>query len=184
MQPLLLAGRPGGLQRLDDGRGHALVEHAAEQFLAGRQPGRASQHLDIGAHGTEQRGEPAGRLPAGQHRDPQATPGDGRHHGDVGEGHPPGLGQVGEFPLDARRGGVQVGPDGAGSDAGQPGPEGVHRGLGAVHAQHQLRSLRRLGLAAGLDQAGARADRGVVAADGRARGQQITRDDRTGLPQP
>ena len=29
-QPLLLTGRPGGLQGLDDGRGHALVEHAAE----------------------------------------------------------------------------------------------------------------------------------------------------------
>jgi hypothetical protein len=27
--PLLMAGGAGGLQRLDDGRGHALVEHAA-----------------------------------------------------------------------------------------------------------------------------------------------------------
>jgi hypothetical protein len=28
-QPLLIADDAGGLQRLDDGRGHALVEHAA-----------------------------------------------------------------------------------------------------------------------------------------------------------
>jgi hypothetical protein len=48
-QPLLVARRPGGLQRLDDGRGHALVEHAAQQFLAGREPGRTGQHLDVRA---------------------------------------------------------------------------------------------------------------------------------------
>jgi hypothetical protein len=101
-QPLFLTCRAGGLQRLDDGRGHALVEHAAEQFLAGREPGRPGQHLDLGAERGQQRGEASGGVPAGQHRDVQAAPGDGRHHRDVGEGHASGLGDAGEFPLEAR----------------------------------------------------------------------------------
>jgi hypothetical protein len=186
-QPLLLTRRPGGLQRLDDGRGHALVEHAAKQFLAGREPGRSGQHLDVGTERGQQRGEASGGVPAGQHGDAQAAPRNGRHHRDVGEGHASSLGDPGEFPLEARRGGVQVGPDGAGSpagsDAGQPGPEGVHGGPSAVHAQHQVRSSRRLRLAAGIGDARARRDRRVIATDARARGQQVTRDNRTGLAQ-
>jgi hypothetical protein len=182
-QPLLLTCRPGGLQGLDDGRGHALVEHAAEQFLAGREPGRPGQHLDVSAERGQQRGEASGRVPAGQHGDAQSAPEDGRHHRDVGEGHASGLGDPGEFPLEARRGGVQVGPDNTGSDAGQPGPEGVHGGLSAVHAQHQVRSSRRLRLAAGIGEARARRDRRVIATDARARRQQVTRDHRTGLAQ-
>jgi hypothetical protein len=47
-QPRLIAGGPGRLQRLENGRGHAFVEHAAQQFLAGRKPGRTDQHLDVG----------------------------------------------------------------------------------------------------------------------------------------
>jgi hypothetical protein len=112
-QPLLMACGPGRLQRLDDRRGHALIEHAAQQFLAGRQAGRPGQDLDVGAQRGQQAGVAVGAVPAGQHGNPQAAPGDGRHHRDVGEGHAAGFGDTGEFTLDARRGGVQVGPEGA-----------------------------------------------------------------------
>jgi len=178
-----MARSTGRLQRLDDGCGHALVEHAAQQFLAGRQAGRPGQDLDVGAQRGQQAGVAVGAVPAGQHRDPQAAPGDRRHHRDVGEGQAAGFGDTGELTLDARRGGVQVGPDGAGPQAGLPGPEGVHRGLGAVHAQHQVRPSRRLRLAARVGDARARGDRRVIAADSRARGHQVARDQGTGLPQ-
>jgi len=182
-EPRFIARGPGRLQRLDDGRGHALVEHAAQQFLAGREPGRPGQHLDVGTQRSQQAGVAFGAGPAGQHGDTQASPGDGRHHRDVGEGHAPGLGDAGQLPLEARRGGVQVGPEGIRPQGGQPGPEGVHRCPGAVHAQHQVRALRRLCLAAGTGDARARDDRRVIAPYSHARGQQLTRDHRTGLSQ-
>jgi hypothetical protein len=175
-QPLLVACGPGRLQGLDDGRGHAFVEHAAQQFLAGRDPGRPGQHLNVGTQRGEQAGEAPGAVPAGQHGDTQAAAGDGRHHRDVGEGHADRGGDAGELPLEARRGGVQVSPEGVRSQSGQPGPEGVHRGLGAVHAQYQVCASRRLRLAAGIDEARARGDGRVIAADSCARGQQVTRD--------
>jgi hypothetical protein len=178
-----MARGPGRLERLDDGRGHALVEHAAQQFPGRREPGRPGQDLDVGAQRGQQDGVALGGVPAGQHGDPQAAPGDGGHHRDVGEGHAAGFGDAGELTLGARRGGVQVGPHGAGPQAGQPGPEGVDRGLGAVHAQHEVRAPGRCRLAAGVGDAGARGDRRVVAPDSHARGQQVARDHRTGLPQ-
>jgi hypothetical protein len=178
-----MARGPGRLQRFDDGRGHALVEHAAQQFPAGRQAGRPGQDLDVGAQRGQQAGVAVRAVPAGQHGDPQAAPGDGRHHRDVGEGHTASFGDTGELTLDARRGGIQVGPEGTGCQAGPPGLEGVHRGLGAVHAQHQVRTVRCLGLAAGVGDAGARGDRGVIATDCGPSGLQVARDHRTGLPQ-
>jgi hypothetical protein len=96
-----VAGRPGRIERLDDGRGHALVEDAAQQFPGGREPGRPGQHLDIGAHRRQQGGVPRGSVPAGQHRDAQAATRDGRHHGHVGERHAARCGDAGEFPLGA-----------------------------------------------------------------------------------
>jgi hypothetical protein len=114
-QPRLMACRPGGLQRLDDGCGHALVEHAAQQLLAGREPGRPGQDLDVGAQGGQQTGIASGAVPAGQHRNAQAAPGDGRHHRDIRERHAAGFGDARQFSLDARRGGIQVGPESAGS---------------------------------------------------------------------
>ena len=182
-QPLLIACRPGRVQRLDDGRGHALVEHAAQQFPAGREPGRPGQDLNASAQRGQQAGVALGAVPAGHHGDTQAAAGDGSHHRDVREGHAAGFGDARQLPLDARRGGIEVGPEGAGPQAGQSGPEGVHRGLSAVHAQHQICTSRRLGLAGGVGDARARGDGRVVAADSRARGQQVTRDHRTGLPE-
>jgi hypothetical protein len=69
-QPRLMACGTGRLQRLDEGRGHALVEHAAQQFLAGRQAGRPGQYLDVGAQRDQQPGVAVGAVAAGQHRDP------------------------------------------------------------------------------------------------------------------
>jgi hypothetical protein len=182
-QPRLLACRPGGLQRLDDGRGHALVEHAAQQFLAGREPGRPGQDLDVGAQRGQQAGVARGAFPAGQHGDAQAAPWDGGHHRDIRERHAARFGDARQFLLDARRGGVQVGPESAGSQAGQPRPEGAHRRLRRVHAQHQVRATRRLRFAGGVGDARGRGDRRVVSANSRARRQQVTRDHRAGLPE-
>jgi hypothetical protein len=183
-QPLLVACRPGRLERLDDGCGHALVEDAAQQLLGGREPGRPCEHLDTGSQRRQQGGVPRGAVPAGQHGDTQAPSRNGRHHRHVCERHAAGLGDAGEFLLGARRGGIQVRPQGIRAHPGQPGAEGVHRGLRAVHAQHQVRAPDRLRLAAALGDAGRRGDhghRGVVAADRGARGQQVTRDYRAGL---
>ena len=101
-QPLFVACRAGGLERLDDGRGHALVEHAAQQLPGGREPSGPGQHLDAGSQRGEQASIAFGAVPAGQHRDAQAAPGDGRHHGDVGEGHAAGFGDARKLPFKAR----------------------------------------------------------------------------------
>jgi hypothetical protein len=101
-QPLLMADGAGGLQRLDDGRGHALVEHAAQQLPGGRESGGPGQHFDAGAQRGEQASVAFGAVTAGQHGDAQAAPGDGRHHGDVGEGYAAGFRDARELPFEAR----------------------------------------------------------------------------------
>ena len=186
-QPRLVARGPGGLQGLDDRAGHALVKHAAQEFLAGREPGRAVEHLDAGAERPEQGGVAGGSGSAGQHRDPQAAPGHRGHHRDVGERHACVSRQDCQLPLGAGRGGVQVGPQdirpglSSGEQAGQPSLERLHRGLRAVDAQHELGLLRRLGLAGGVQDGFGRWDRWVVAADPGPRGGQVAGDNGTGL---
>jgi hypothetical protein len=69
VQPLLLAGGAGGLKRLDDGRRHALVEHAAQQLLGRREPGGPGQHLDAGPQRGQHAGVGFGAVAAGQHGD-------------------------------------------------------------------------------------------------------------------
>jgi hypothetical protein len=188
-QPRLVASGPRGLQGLDDRGGHALVEHAAQEFLAGREAGRAVEYLDTGAQRPEQGGVAGGSWSAGQHRDAQTAPGHRGHHRDVGERHARVGREACQQPLGAGRGGVQVRPQDvrpqppAGEQAGQPGPERVHRGLRAVDAQHELRSLRRLGLAGGVQDGFGRRDRGIVATDPRPRRGQVASDDGTGFPQ-
>jgi hypothetical protein len=102
VQPLLLAGGAGGLERLDDGRRHALVEHAAQQLLGGREPGGPGQDLDTGPQGGQHAGVGFGAVAAGQHGDAQTAARDGGHHRDVGEGHAGGHGDTLELPLGAR----------------------------------------------------------------------------------
>jgi len=194
-QPLLVARGPGSLQGLDDRGGHALVEHAAQEFPAGRKPGRAVKHLDIGAEGSQGGTVARGAGTAGQHRDAQAAAGHRGHHRDVGERDPCFSGEFGQVPFDARRGRVQVGPQDVRPRAvvvaravvlaqpGKPGLERVYRGLRAVDAQHQVRSARRLGFAGRVDDGFGCGYRRIVAADAHSRGNQVTRDDRTGLPQ-
>jgi len=85
-QPRLVIRRPGGLEGLDHGSGHALVEHAAQEFLAGRQPGRTLAHLDVGAQRGQHGGVTRRPRPAGEHGHAQAAPGYRGHHRDIGEG--------------------------------------------------------------------------------------------------
>jgi hypothetical protein len=188
-QPWLVARGPGRLQGLDDRGGHALVEHAAQELLAGRQPRWAIEHLDAGAQGSEQ-GSVAGRPdPASQHRDTQPAPGHRGHHRDIGERHARVGREAGQPPFGTRRGGVQVSPQHIGprlptdEQAGQPGLERLHRGLRAVYAQHELRLVRGLGLAGGVEDGFGRHDCRVVAANPCPRGGQVASDDGTGLPQ-
>jgi hypothetical protein len=68
-QPLLMAGGAGGLKGLDDGRRHALVEHAAQQLLGGREPGGPGQHLDASPQRGQHAGVAFGAVAAGQHGD-------------------------------------------------------------------------------------------------------------------
>ena len=110
LQPLLLAHGPGRLQGLDDRGGHALVEHAAQEFPAGREPSRAVEHLDISAEGLEDGSVARGAGSAGQHRNPQAAPGHRGHHRYVGERDVCLFGEFSQLPFGARRGRVQVGP--------------------------------------------------------------------------
>jgi hypothetical protein len=188
-QPRLVASGPRGLQGLDDRGGHALVEHAAQELLAGCQPRFAVEHLDAGAQGPEQ-GRVAGSPgPAGQHRDVQPATGHRGHHRDIGERDARVGREAGQLTLGAGRGGVQVGPQDigpwlpAGEQAGQPGLERLHRRLRAVNAQHELRLARGLGLAGGVEDGFGRRDRRVVAADPCPRSGQVASDDGTGLPQ-
>jgi len=69
------------------------------------------------------------------------------------------------------------------ADGVPPGPEGVHGGLRAVHAQHQIRAAGGLRLAAGAGDAQASGHRRIVAAHAGAGGYQVACDQRTGLPQ-
>ena len=101
-QPRFHPGRPGGLQRLDYGRRHALVEDAAQELLAGGEPGRTVEDLDLGAQGPQRAREPRGSVPARQHGDAQAAPGHGGHHRDVGERHAAGLGDLRQLAFGAR----------------------------------------------------------------------------------
>jgi len=188
-QPWLVTRDPGGLQGLDDRGGHALVEHAAQELLAGRQPRRAIEYLDAGTQGPEQRRVAGGPGPAGQHRDAQPAPRYRGHHRNIGERQTGGGREAGQLPFGAGRGGVQVGPHDtgprlpAGEQAGQPGLERLHRSLRAVDAQHELRLARGLRLAGGVEDGFGCRDRRVVTADPGPRGGQVASDDRTGLPQ-
>jgi len=160
-QPLFVARGPGRVQGLDDRGGHALVEHAAQEFLAGREPGRAVEHLDPGAQRAQQGGVACGAGSAGQHGDAQAAPGHRGHHRHVGEGDAGLLRDVRQLSFGPRGRRVQVGPQDFPApallapaflgQAGQGGPERVHRGLRAVDAQHQVRALCRLGFAGGVE---------------------------------
>jgi len=160
-QPLFVARGPGRVQGLDDRGGHALVEHAAQELLAGGEPGRAVEHLDPGAQRAQQSGVAGGAGSAGQHGDAQAAPGHRGHHCHVGERDAGLLRDVRQLSFGARGGRVQVGPQDFLAPAllspaflgqgGQGGPERVHRGLRAVDAQHQVRALCRLGFAGGVE---------------------------------
>jgi len=175
-QPRLVARGPGGLQGLDDRGGQALVEHAAQELLAGRQPCRAVEHLDAGTKRLEQGRIAGGPGSAGQHRDTQAAPGHRGHHRDIGERHSRVGRETGQLAFGAGRGSVQVGPHDigprlpAGEQAGQPGLERRHRGLRAVDTQHELRLARGLGLTGGVEDGFGRCDRRIVAADPQPRG--------------
>jgi hypothetical protein len=188
-QPLLVACGPRGVQGLDHRGGHALIEHAAQEFPAGREPGRAVEHLDLGTEGPEDGGVTHGAGSAGQHRDAQAAPGHRGHHGHVSERDACLSGQVGQLPFSARRSRVQIGPQDVRpralvlAQAGQSGQERVDRGLRAVDAQHQVGSAGGLGFAGGVEDGFGRGYRRIVAADTHPRGDQVTRDERAGLPQ-
>jgi hypothetical protein len=84
-QPRLVIRRPGGLEGLDHGSGHALIEHAAQEFLAGREPGRAVKHLDARAERAQQGGVARRRPAAGEHGHAQAAARHGGHHRDIGK---------------------------------------------------------------------------------------------------
>ena len=182
-QPRLVTRGAGRLEGLDHRRGHALVEHAAQEFLAGRQSGRTVVHLDVGA----QRGQDGGvtRRPrsAGEHGNAQAAPGYRSHHRDIGEGGAGRRGDVGEPPFGPWCGGVQVGPQRARPQPGQPGRQRLYRGLRAVDAQHQVRPSRRLGFAGGVGDAFGRGNRRVITPDTHAGCDQVGCDRRTSLPQ-
>jgi hypothetical protein len=186
LQPLLVACGPGRLQGLDNRGGHALVEHAAQEFPAGGKPGRAVEHLDIGAEGPEDGSVARGAGSTGQHRDAQTAAGHRGHHRDVGERNACFAGEFGQLTFGARRGRVQVGPQnvrrralvlahalvlaqsgqlGRLGQPGQPGLERVHCSLCAVDAQHQVRSARRIGLAGGVDDRFGGGYRRIVAAN-------------------
>jgi hypothetical protein len=191
-QPLLVARGPRGVQGLHHRGGHAFVEHAAQEFPAGREPGRPGEHLDIGAEGPEDGRVARGAGSAGQHRDAEAAAGHRGHHRDVGERDARFSGEFGQLPFGARRGRVQVSPQDVRpralvlaprSQPGQSGLECVHRGLRAVDAQHQVRPARRLGFAGGVDDGFGRGYRRIVAADTHPRGDQVTRDQGARLAQ-
>jgi hypothetical protein len=182
-QPRLVTRGTGRLQGLGHRRGHALVEHAAQEFLAGRQPGRTVVHLDVSAQRRQDGGVTRRSRSAGEHGNAQAAPGYRGHHRDVGEGDACRLGDAGELPFGSRCGGIQIGPQRAGPQPGQPGRERLYRGLRAVDAQHQVRPARRLSLAGGVGDAFGRGNRGVISPDSRARGGQVSCDRRTSLPQ-
>jgi hypothetical protein len=185
-QPLLVPRGPGGIERLHDRGGHALVKDAAQELLGRREPGRAVEHLDDGAERGQQARVPRGAVTAGEHGDAQAAPGHGRHHRHVGEGHSRGLADPGQLEFHSGCGGVQVGPHGVGPHSGEPRLEGINGRLGAVDAEHQVRPAGRLGLAADLGDARRHRRRRhgrVVPSDSRARGQQVAGDLRPGLAQ-
>jgi hypothetical protein len=182
-QPRLVSRGAGRLEGLSHRRGHALVEHAAQEFLAGRQPGRTVVYLDVGAQRGQHIGVTRRSAAADKHGNAQATPGYRGHHRDIGEGEAGCLGEVGELAFDPWRGGVQIGPQRARPQPGQPGRQRLHRGLRAVDAQHQVRPLRRLGFARGVGDAFGRGHRRVITPDTHARRDQVRRDRRTSLAQ-
>jgi hypothetical protein len=182
-QPRLITRGAGRLEGLGHGRGHALVEHAAQEFLAGRQSGRTVVHLDVGAQRGQEGGVTRRPASAGEHGNAQAAPGYRGHHRDIGEGGTGRLGDVGELPFGPRCGGVQIGPQRAGPEPGQPGRQRLHGGLGTVDAQHQVRPSRRLGFADGVGDAFGRGNRGVITPDTHARRDQVSRDRGTSLAQ-
>ena len=188
-QPVLVTRGPGGVQGLDDRGCHPLVEHAAQQLPGGGEPGRPVENLDLGTERAEQGGIAGGACSAGQHRDAQAATGDGGHDRDVGEREAGSFRDVRQLPFGARRCRVQIGPQGVPALAGalvraqpgQAGRESADRGLGAVDAQHQVRSARGVGFAAGVEDGTGRGDSRIVAADAHPGGHQVTRDDGPGL---
>jgi hypothetical protein len=183
-QPRLITGGAGRLEGLGHRRGHALVEHAAQEFLAGRQPGRTVVHVDVSAQRCQDSGETGRPGSAGEHGNAQAAPGYRRHHRDIGEGDARRLGDVGELSFGPWRGGIQIGPQRTRPQPGQAGRQRLHRGLRAVDAQHQVRPSGRLSLAGGVGDAIGRGHRGVVTPDTHARCDQVSCDRRTSFPQP
>jgi len=182
-QPRLVTRGAGRLEGLGHRRGHALVEHAAQEFLAGRQSGRTVVHLDAGTQRGQQSGVTRRPASAGEHGNAQAAPGYRGHHRDIGEGGAGRLGYAGELPFDPRCGGVQIGPQRARPEAGQPRRQRLHGGLGAIDAQHQVRPSRRVGLAGGVGDTFGRGNRGVITPDTHARRDQVSRDRGTSLAQ-
>jgi hypothetical protein len=182
-QPRLVTRGSGRLEGLGHRRGHALVEHAAQELLAGRQSGRTVVHLDVGAQRGQQSSVTRRPASAGEHGNAQAATGYRGHHRDIGEGGTGRLGDAGELPFGPRGGGVQIGPQRARPEPGQPGRQRLHGSLGAVNAQHQVRPPRRVGLAGGVGDAFGRRNRGVKTPDTHARRDQVSRDHGTRLAQ-
>jgi hypothetical protein len=175
-QPRFVTGGPGRIKGFDHRRGHALVEHAAQELLAGRQPGRPVEHLDVRAQRHQDGGVTRRSRRAGEHRDAQAAPGYRRHHRDIGEGHACRLGDARELPFGPRCGGIQIGPERVRPQPAHPGRQRGHRGLRAVDAQHQVRPPRRLSLPGRGGDAVGRGDRRVITPDPHARGDQVGGD--------
>jgi len=103
---------------------------------------------------------------------------------DVDDRHVPLLRPLGQGRLQARAGGVEVGPQGAGAQCGQRVLQRGHRVVRAVHAEHQVGVAHRLGLAAARPHALDGDPEGVVAADVGPRGDEVPGDRRSRLAEP
>ncbi len=101
-QPRFIARGLGGVQGLDHRGGHAFIEHAAQEFLAGREPGRAAENLDVRAERPPDGGLTCRPVAAGELGDAQAAPGHWGHHRDISEGNARGPGDFRQLPLDPR----------------------------------------------------------------------------------
>jgi len=147
-----LHGRPPG-PRTIEGAAHALVKHAAQEFLAGASPaGRRAPRA--GAPGAEQGGVAAapGRWQQGTRRPATATEAimaSGR------PGRPARPRGPGQLPLGSGRGGVQVRPRTSGRgclerDGRKPSLTPSPRLQRVDRSARGMGLLRRLGLAGGV----------------------------------
>ena len=177
-------GGAGGLQRLDHGRGQALEEDAAQQLAGRRRPGLGVHHLDVRAERAEQVAHVRGAVPAGQHRGAEPAPRHRRHDRDIGE---PGAARPrrrGQFPLQPRRPGVEVGPDHPVADRADARLEGRGGVVRAVDAQDEVGAVRGVGLAAGADHPLRRRDGRVVPAHDRPGRDEVAPDRAARLTEP